>query len=336
MPVSRDLGTNSKKALDRADKLVDFTTSELAKAYKSAMDDIRARLAKLYEGFTTSEPTKAQLTQLMRQSGILDQLSSLMAPYLDNNEELIKTMSFQAFDDGFFNNAWSVDQAIGVNQSWSQFDDTAVRAAAGIGGDIGGLTAVISAKEAKKHFNVLEKAFVNYDKDSQKKIRQAVRQSIIQGESIPNATKRIQQALDISYSSAERIARTEILRSTGLGGQAAYDQARGNGVEIIETWDATLDSRTRASHAAADGTQKDNVTGLYDLFGGVPGPRRTGDASEDINCRCVSVGEVSGLSPELRALKDEGTTPYQSFEQWATSQGITTNRFGEKYNFKGV
>jgi uncharacterized protein with gpF-like domain len=135
------------------------------------------------------------------------------------------------------------------------------------------------------------------------------------------------------------ISRTETLRATGIGNQIAYDQARDAGVQIVETWDATLDDRTRSDHAKVDGIDKNNITGMFtvnwDGATEVPGPRRSGIAKQDINCRCISIGEVGGLSPELRALRDEGQEPYQSFESWTKEQGISTNRFGEKYDFNG-
>lgn len=334
--ATRDLGTNSKKSLDKAERLINFTEKELAASYRTALKEVRERIASLYENLQGDNPTKAQLTQFMRQSGIRDEIKDITAQFLSTNQELIEDMSMQGIDTGFFNNGWSVDQATGVSQTWGMIDDGSVRAAAGIGGDIGELSGVMSEREVARHTKVMTNAFRNYTKDSQKWIRQAIRQGIIQGESVPEVTNRIKDALGMSFNSAERIARTEILRSSGIGNQAAYDQARDAGVEITETWDATLDDRTRSDHAAADGKHRDNITGMYSLFGTeFPGPRRSGIAKQDINCRCVSVGELEGLSPELRAIRDEGLEPYQSFETWVDEQGVDANRFGEKYDFNG-
>jgi hypothetical protein len=338
MAATRDLATNSLKSLDKADRIISFTSKELIDSYKAALVDVRSRLADLYSQFLTlEEPTKAQLTQFMRLSNIEKEIVDVMRPYLTANEALLKDMSVLGVDNGFFNNAWAVDQATGVSQSWGLLDDASVRAAAGIGGDSAELTGLLTAKEIKQHQKVLEDAFTNYTKDTAKWISQDIRQGIIQGESVPKIAKRLRDsAITKSYNSSMLIARTETLRSTGIGNQIAYDQARDAGVQIVETWDATLDDRTRADHAAADGKKRDNNTGMYSLFGTeFPGPRRSGIASQDIQCRCVSVGEVEGLSPELRALRDEGQEPYQSFETWATENGLTVNRFGDKYNFNG-
>ena len=334
--ATRDLATNSKKTLDKADRIINFTSKELINSYKTALTDVRSKLADLYSRFLTlEEPTKAQLTQFMRLSNIEKEIVGIMKPYLSANEALIKDMSVLGVDTGFFNNAWAVDQATGVNGSWGMIDDAAVRAAAGIGGDGGDLSGLLTAKEVKQHQKVLEDAFANYNKDTAKWISQDIRQGIIQGESVPKISKRLRDnAITKSYNSSMTIARTETLRASSVGNQVAYNQARNAGVQITETWDAALDDRTRSDHAAADGKKKDNVTGMYSLFGTeFPAPRMSGIAKQDINCRCISVGEVGGLSPELRALQNEGMEPYQSFETWVTEQGLTANRFGDKYKF---
>jgi len=337
--ATRDLATNSLKSLDKAERIINFTSKELIDSYKTALVDVRGKLIELNSRFLTlKEPTKAQLTQFMRLSNIEKEIVGIIKPYLTANEALLKDMSVLGVDAGYFNNAWAVDQATGVSQSWGMVDDISVRAAAGIGGDSVELSGLLTAKEIKQHKKVLDDAFVNYNKDTAKWISQDIRQGIIQGESVPKIAKRLKDsAITKSYNSAMVISRTETLRATGIGNQIAYDQARDDGVQIVETWDATLDDRTRSSHAKVDGRVKDNITGMFtvnwDGASEVPGPRRSGIAKEDINCRCISVGEVAGLSPEQKALRDEGMEPYQSFETWAIDNGITANRFGDKYKF---
>ena len=335
MPT-RDLATNSLKSLNKADGVIAFTSDELIKSYKSALVDIRNKLAELYDKFMTlEEPTKAQLTQFMRLSNIEKEIIDIMKPYLTANEALLKDMSVLGLDVGFFNDAWAVDQATGVSLGWGIIDDNAVRAAVGIGGDLGVLSGLMTDFEIAKHQKILDDAFTNYDKDTIKWIGRDIRTGIIQGESVTKIAKRLKDgAITSSYNSAMVIARTETLRSMGIGNLIAYDQARDYGVQINEIWDATLDDRTRSSHASADGTIKDNETGYFTVpWGQVVAPRTSGIAAEDIQCRCISVGEVEGYSPELRAIRDEGLAPYQTFETWATENGLTTNRFGEKYNF---
>lgn len=61
---------------------------------------------------------------------------------------------------------------------------------------------------------------------------------------------------------AMRITRTEAHR---ISQQAAYDalkKAKDNGADVVKQWDATLDKRTRPSHARVDG----EIRELDELF----------------------------------------------------------------------
>ncbi len=334
--ATRDMETNIKRALKQADGIITFTSQELVKSYTKALKDIRKKLDSLYKKFLTlEEPTKAQLTQFMRLSKIEKEIIDIMKPYLKANQAFIKDMTVLGIDNGYFTNAWAVDQASGLSLDWGFVDDTAVRAAAGIGGDIGNLTGLLSTAEIKQHQKVLTDAFVNYNKDTIKWISRDIKQGILQGESATNVAKRIQTSgITQSFNSAMRISRTEVLRATGLSGQIAYEEARTFGVEVNEIWDATLDNRTRPDHASADGNIRNNETGFFSVpWGESLGPHRNGIAEQDIHCRCLSVGEVEGYSPELQAERDKGLQPRQTFNSWVKENNLTKNRFGQKYDW---
>jgi len=83
-----------------------------------------------------------------------------------------------------------------------------------------------------------------------------------------------------------------------------------------------------------DGVARDEESGLFSTpWGSSEGPHRNGIAEQDINCRCDIRPEVEGYSPEVRRVRDEGLQPYQSFSTWAEKNGLTVNRFGQKYKF---
>ena len=273
--ATRDLLQNSKKAFKDADKIISFTSSELIKSYDRALKDIRSELVRLYEAYLpTGELSKAQLTQFVRLSGVQESIVNIMKPYLDSNKELLRDMASMSLDTGYFDSGWAIDQASGVSLTWGLVDDTAVRAAVGIGGNGNELIGVMSAKEIDEHIKILTKAFKNYDADSQKWISEEIRQGIIKGDSIPVITKRLDTDTMIKIKgSAERIARTEILRATGIGQQIGYNEAIDQGVQLTQVWDASLDGSTRPSHAAADGEKMDNTTGMFSVsWGDIPGP----------------------------------------------------------------
>jgi len=333
--ATRDLRTNSRKAYRRADEIFGKVTKELGSSYRRALDEVRATLTRLYEQYgVTGEFTKAQATQFLRNSQIEQQIVGILDRTVGESQELITDAMKVSFDEGFFRTAWSVDQAAGVSLGWGTFSDAAVRAAVGIGGDTAELEGLLSEREITRHKRIMDDAFVNYRKDTRKWISREVRDGVIRGESVQKISKRLNDsALMHSKNSAQTIARTETLRATGIGNQIGYDQARDRGVNIREVWDATLDSRTRPDHAAADGAVKDNESGLFSVpWGTSPGPRRNGIAAQDINCRCEAVSEVEGYAPDVRRQREAGIEPYQTFGTWATNNGLTVNRYGQRYN----
>jgi SPP1 gp7 family putative phage head morphogenesis protein len=264
------------------------------------------------------------------------QLTDAIQPHMLRNEEFLKEIAQVGFERSFYENAWALDQAVGVRQAWGQLDPNAVRAAVGLADDVAALGEVMSEREAMEHKRVLDEAFENYRRDTRRWIGREVTQGVIQGESVDRIAKRLDNtALMHSQHSAMTIARTETLRATGLGGQMAYDRAAEKGVQVRQVWDATLDSRTRPRHAQLDGKVRDEQTGAFAVpgIGNVAGPRRSGIASFDINCRCTVRPEIEGYSPRVRRTREDGIQPYQTFEQWARRQGITANRFGERYSF---
>lgn len=89
---------------------------------------------------------------------------------------------------------------------------------------------------------------------------------------------------DLSRANAARIARTEMHTAASIGSDEA---ARSTGLEMVKEWASAEDTRTRWSHAIADGQEvrldEPFHVGMAKLM--VPGDPR-GPAKEIINCRC--------------------------------------------------
>lgn len=335
MPT-RDLNQNRKRIQKKIDRLEDWGNRELIRNYAEALDDVRATLSRLYERFNVEgELTRGEAARFLRLSNLEEELTTVVRPYLLRNEELLKELAQVSFERSFYEYAWSVDQAAGVQLQWGQLNPDAVRAAVGLSDNFSALGEVVSTQEARRHAEVLQEAFRNYQDDTRKWIGREITQGVIKGESVSKVAKRLDKnAFVHSRNSAMTIARTETLRASGIGGQMAYDRAADKGVRVRQIWDATLDSSTRPEHAQLDGTARNEETGNFDTpVGPVPGPRRSGIASFDINCRCTVRPEIEGYAPEVRRIRGEGLQPYQTFSDWARRQGITANRFGQKYSF---
>lgn len=117
------------------------------------------------------------------------------------------------------------------------------------------------------------------------KITAQVSRSIAAGLTYAQTAKALAGYTRIGYNNAIRIARTEGHRIQTTATMDAMTAAKERGADILKQWDATLDARTRDSHAQVDGEiidlKKRFSNGL--MYPGDPG----GSAAEVINCRCA-------------------------------------------------
>jgi len=131
-----------------------------------------------------------------------------------------------------------------------------------------------------------------------RELREAIHESIIEGESVEELAQRINGIFDFYEEfRAVRIARTELI---GVSNMASLDTMIANDVEYKE-WFTALDELVRPSHRALHGQIRrinekfySPVTGSELLYPGDP----DADPGEVINCRCIIVpaegGEVNG------------------------------------------
>lgn len=87
-------------------------------------------------------------------------------------------------------------------------------------------------------------------------ITKHITQGILQGESIPNISKRLMKTVNNDHVAAVRTARTAVTTAESAGRQMVYEEAAAMGIEIEKEWVATNDARTRSAHGAADGQRK--------------------------------------------------------------------------------
>jgi HK97 family phage portal protein len=119
-------------------------------------------------------------------------------------------------------------------------------------------------------------------------LKKALAEGIDAGEGIDKLKQRVEEIMgDRIRSSAETIARTEVVTASNGGKLLAYKQ---KGVVTRKGWLAALDERTRDSHVAAHRKYQEGID-LDDDFevgaGSGPAPGQIGLAEEDINCRCT-------------------------------------------------
>ena len=154
---------------------------------------------------------------------------------------------------------------------------------------------------------------------NRQKLTSAVAQGIIQGESVPQMTKRLESVAAMDHRAAIRNVRTMVTGAQNAGRMDAAKRARDMGIGLTNVWMATLDMRTRHEHRVLDGQRREidepfEVEGEKIKYPGDP------DAPAHLvyNCRCTLVQQVKGFEYDIRGDKDvdysgiEGMT----YDEW--------------------
>lgn len=157
-----------------------------------------------------------------------------------------------------------------------------------------------------------------------KQITASVTSSILQGKSIKHMADDLQKRITtMSRDSAIRTARTAVTGAQNAGRMDSYAAAEKMGIKLKKEWLATLDSRTRHSHAMLDGEKVDQDKKFSNgcRFPGDP----QGPAWEIYNCRCTMVAAVDGIdTPDALRRTRDGLIPDMTYAQWeATKQGYS-------------
>ena len=157
-----------------------------------------------------------------------------------------------------------------------------------------------------------------------KQITASVTSSILRGLSIKHMADNLQKRITtMSRDSAIRTARTAVTGAQNAGRMDSYAAAEKMGIKLKKEWLATLDARTRYSHAMLDGEQvaQDKKFSNGCRFPGDP----QGPPWEIYSCRCTLVAAVDGVdtSDGLRRTRD-GLISDMTYAQWeASKQGYS-------------
>lgn len=159
-----------------------------------------------------------------------------------------------------------------------------------------------------------------------KQITASVTSSILQGEGIKGMADDLQRRItDMSRDSAIRTARTAVTGAQNAGRMDSYAAAGKMGIKLKKEWLATLDSRTRHSHAMLDGEQVEQAKKFSNgcRFPGDP----QGPPWEIYNCRCTLIAAVDGVdtsSAQRRARNpvtgETEVVPNMTYQDWVRSK----------------
>lgn len=148
-------------------------------------------------------------------------------------------------------------------------------------------------------------------------IQSVTLQGILQGESIPNMAKRISSTMgEKNYANSVRYARTAVTGAENAGRRDAYARANKMGIQTRQTWVATLDNRTRHSHAAIDGETVD-ADEYFSNGCRYPGDPK-GPPEEIWNCRCTTIAQIKGFERDVSdlGLRNDSKLGSMSYKEW--------------------
>jgi SPP1 gp7 family putative phage head morphogenesis protein len=259
------------KALDKS------YVGEITKSYKIALDEIKSRIAKIYERYGVD--------------GKLDMATMQKMSVLDQKEMTRLNKLFTEIDtDLNALNRGRPQQLSGHLTSVYEENYNGVSAKIGTIADVSDDAFKVINREAVYKSATSELGKIGLQANAQAiktNIQRSITTSIVQGESIGKMSKRITTDLETNANNAVRIARTETTRVMGEARQSVFEQAQDLGINVQKKWLSAKDDRTRSSHQHLDGEIRD-LDKPYSNGLMYPGDK-SGPASEVINCRCTEI-----------------------------------------------
>lgn len=161
---------------------------------------------------------------------------------------------------------------------------------------------------------------------NKQKLNSAITQGILQGESIPKIAKRVQKVGDMDENAAIRNARTAMTGAQNAGRVDSYKRAEDMGIELEQTWQATLDNVTRHSHRQLDG-ESVPVGETFSNGCEYPGDP-SGPPEEVYNCRCTLISSLKGFSHSLDdlSLRYDAGLEDMTYNEWKNSRAKPRKR----------
>lgn len=240
---------------------------KLKKAYQTAISDIEAKIQVLQ----SRDQTQSVIYQTRYQEALLKDLKSVYGKMNSNWYSDMNGYLQDCYEDGFYQTMYSLHNE-GIPLVFPFNQKEAVHAAAQTGDGIKLSDKLYSDVDALTTLT-----------------RREITKGIAMNSSYADIARSIEKKGEATLNQAYRIARTESHRIHEEVKFKTINQAADKGADVVKQWDASIDRRTRKSHAALDGQLreldqpfKSPTSGHTAMY-----PGGFGIASEDINCRCV-------------------------------------------------
>lgn len=327
---------------DYADREIEKLKRKFDEAYSKAADEMRQKLDSylkeydeensrwkdmLRSGKATQEQYEAWLRSQSVKGEYLVDMTNRLAQDATRTNQLAFAMINDEIPRVYAENAnfaaFDLEHRLHASShAFDLVDESTVRALMGLDDD-GQIIKEVTLDPSKVNppLSTLRKMNVNAAKDvrwNRQKFNSAITQSILQGESIPETSRRLSQVLNMDKAMAVRAARTAMTSAENAGRVDSYKRAVRLGIKLEMQWNATFDEKTRTSHRELHGQhvpvgQKFIVPSSGHKLERPSDP--TADPSEVWNCRCT----LTPWSPEL---EDESVAQWvdlpdgTTYEEW--------------------
>lgn len=302
-------GDQGDVAHKETDKRINRVRNRLADEYKQAEKELKKKTDQYFAKFKEQDEQKRKLVQegklsqekyiewrknKMLYGETMRQNTERMAEYLANVDQraadIINGQLAGVYATNYNFASYTVESK-NIGASFTLHDDRSV------------------ARLARDNPRLLPKVDPDKVKGqawSRRKINNVITQGILQGKAIPDIAKGLSQVVGMEWNSAVRNARTAMTGAENAGRLGSYQDAKNMGIKLRKQWMATLDERTRESHAEIDGEivdiDKEFSNGLM-----YPADPNVDAPAEIYNCRCTMVADLEGVPKE---------PPAQTFAEW--------------------
>lgn len=245
---------------------------------------------------------KNAMLSTAQMNGICEDLARTLTGYNQTATGMINANARSAFIQNYNYGAYEICKNAGVNFGFDLVDEKTVN------------------RLIKENPKLLPKAKVAVKKDmkwNEKKVRSALTQGILQGDSIDKIANRLKAVAKMSDSAAVRNARTMTTSAENGGRMAVYEEAQDMGIELEKTWVATLDDRTRDAHIELDGVTIPIDQPFENSIGKIMYPADPEADDENVyNCRCTLISSMKGYKRDLSTRQTASSLGNWTYDTW--------------------
>jgi cytidylate kinase len=339
---------------------LDGVERRLAENYTRALKEVKSELSEIYERYGEYKTIdidgkkvrkfivpENKIKQAGRLANLHKRIQQKTARLFRNNAEMITDLQEDLYYENFYTTIYETEYTIN--------DSIEIRKALAVkpNQNLSVYTRINENVLRKALNNEFKKAAISRAKDIDiKGMQNVITQGFTTGDGYMEMARKLKEKTQKTAYNWKRLARTEGHKISEKARIAGMDKMDAEGVKMVRRISATLDVRTRNQSAVMDGRVAEytrDVNGNLGWHFKYPNgryyhtPGNTGIAKWDINDRERVISYVEGHEPKRRRIRPVQTEPgkkpksnlepYKTFETWAKENGLTKNKYGEKYDF---